>query len=217
MLEFKDSNLYDKALYKLAWSYYRADRFPEAITQFDNLVKWSDAHKKAGLREGSDLRPEAIQYLGISFSEEDWDGDTIPDKESGLERINQFYKNKMHERHTREVYRKLADIYFDETKYPEAVQVYKVLQERWANDPDAPKIQDRMITAYERQRDFSNAVLAREALARNYGKGTPWYKANRDNVEAINRAATWRRTRCSPRRFSPQSGADAQGSVCSDA
>jgi tetratricopeptide (TPR) repeat protein len=26
VLEFKDSNLYDKALYKLAWSYYRADR-----------------------------------------------------------------------------------------------------------------------------------------------------------------------------------------------
>ena len=35
---------------------------------------------------GSDLRPEAIQYLGVSFSEPDWDGDTIPDPVNGLQR-----------------------------------------------------------------------------------------------------------------------------------
>src|SRR5262249_2849237 len=161
--------LYDKALYKLAWSYYRADRFPDAIQRFDELVKWSDEHKNRQLeKEGSDLRPEALQYLGISFSEEDWDGDTIPDAESGLTRIERFYKAREGEKHVREVYRRLGDIYFDETKYDRAIEVYKVMLAKWPYDGDAPKVQDRIVTAHERQRDFAGAIAAREALARNF-------------------------------------------------
>ena len=39
VLTFKDSPYYDRALYKLAWSYYRDNRFPEAVREFDNLVQ----------------------------------------------------------------------------------------------------------------------------------------------------------------------------------
>ena len=69
VLWFKDSSYYDKALYKLAWSYYRDNRFPEAVREFDNLVKYADQRTAAGQKVGSDLRPEAIQYLGVSFSD----------------------------------------------------------------------------------------------------------------------------------------------------
>jgi tetratricopeptide (TPR) repeat protein len=62
VLTFKDSPYYDRALYKLAWSYYRDNRFPEAVREFDNLVKYADARTTAGQKVGSDLRPEAIQY-----------------------------------------------------------------------------------------------------------------------------------------------------------
>src|SRR5262249_10656468 len=124
--------------------------------------------------------------LGISFSEEDWDGDTLPDSETGLQRIEKFYHGRENEKQTREVYRKLADIYFDETKFENAIQVYKVILQKWPYDPDAPKVQDRVVTAYERQRDFNGAISAREVLARNFSKGTDWYKHNRDNPDAIN-------------------------------
>ncbi len=42
--------------------------------------------------------------------------------------------------------------------------------------------------AFERQRDFGHALEEREALARNYTKGTEWYKHNRDNEAAIQTA-----------------------------
>ena len=48
MLTFKDSPYYDRAMYKLAWSYYRDNRFPEAVREFDNLVKYADARTAAG-------------------------------------------------------------------------------------------------------------------------------------------------------------------------
>src|SRR5205823_465996 len=79
-------------------------------------------------------------------------------------------------------------IYFDETKYGNAIDVYKLILAKWPNDADAPKVQDRIVTALERQRDFNNAIQAREALVRNFSKGTEWYKHNRDNPDAINTA-----------------------------
>ena len=52
VLAFKDSPYYDRALYKLAWSYYRDNRFPEAVREFDNLVKYADSRKAAGQKVG---------------------------------------------------------------------------------------------------------------------------------------------------------------------
>ena len=83
VLDFKDSPYFDKALYKLAWSYYRADKYPEAIKRFDELVVFSDKKKAESGAEGSDLRTESVQYLGISFAEKDWNGDSIDDPETG--------------------------------------------------------------------------------------------------------------------------------------
>ena len=127
VLTFKDSPYYDRALYKLAWSYYRDNRFPEAVREFDNLVKYADARTAAGQKVGSDLRPEAVQYLGVSFGEPDWDGDTLPDPITGLQRAMEFYKGREKEPHVREVFQRLGDIYFDQTKYQDAIAVYKAL------------------------------------------------------------------------------------------
>ena len=185
VLDFKDSPYYDRGLYKLAWSYYRDNNFPEAIRQFDNLVKYADARKAAGQKVGQDLRPEAIQYLGVSFSETDWNGDAIPDAQTGLERINEFYRGREDEPHVREVYQRLGDILFDSTKYPEAIAVYKALLERWPSYTDAPRVQEKIVRSYERDRNLIAAAKEREALGRNYTKGTVWYEKNKDNPEAL--------------------------------
>jgi tetratricopeptide (TPR) repeat protein len=188
VLDYKDSPYYDKALYKLAWSYYRADNYPDAIKRFDELVVFSDKKKAESGGEGSDLRTESVQYLGISFAEKDWNGDSIDDAESGLERAEKFYRGRENEPHVREIFAKLGDIYFDETEYARAIEVYKRALTKWPYHPDNPKLQDRVVMAFERQRDFTHALGEREALARNYTKGTEWYKHNRDNEAAIQTA-----------------------------
>ena len=185
VLDFQDSPYYDRGLYKLAWSYYRDNNFPEAIRQFDNLVKYADARKAAGQKVGQDLRPEAVQYLGVSFAETDWNGDAIPDNDSSLDRINNFYKGREGEPHVREVYQRLGDILFDSTKYPEAIAVYKILLEKWPYYADAPRVQEKIVRSYERDRNLIAAAKERETLGRNYTKGTPWYEKNKDNPDAL--------------------------------
>lgn len=185
VLAFKDSNYYDKALYKLAWSYYRDNRFQKAIESFDELVKFADVKKAKGETFGSDLRPEAVQYLAISFSEPDWDGDTLPDPETGLQRARKYYKGRETEPHVREVYQRLGDMYFDTTKYVEAIEVFKTVLELWPYSPEAPQVQDKIVRAYERDRNMVAAAKEREALGRNYSKGSAWYEQNKDNPDAL--------------------------------
>ena len=185
VLAYKDSAYYDKALYKLAWSYYRDNRFVEAIREFDSLVKWADERKAAGDQFGSDLRPEAIQYLGVSFSEPDWDGDTVPDAQTGLERADAFYRGRESEPHVKEVYQRIGEIYFDATQYPQAVAVLKALLTKWPYYPDAPKIQDQIVRAYERDRDLVAAARERELLGKLYVRGSEWYQQNQDNPDAL--------------------------------
>jgi tetratricopeptide (TPR) repeat protein len=189
VLQFKDSSYYDKAIYKLAWSYYRDNRFLDAIREFDGLVKWADSKKAAGDKFGSDLRPEAIQYLGISFSEPDWDGDSVPDAESGLIRAQSFYRGREGEVHVKEVFQRLGDIYFDSTKYPDAIAVYKYILQMWPYFADAPRLQEKIVKAYERDRNLIAASKEREMLGRNYSKGSDWYRQNVNNPEALAVAA----------------------------
>ena len=185
VLEFGDGRYYEKALYKLAWSHYRANRFAHAVTGFDALVKWSDLQKTKGDPLGSDMRPEAVQYLGVCFAEPDWDGDTRPDKESGLQRIEAFYKGREGEPQPKEVFQRLGDIYYDLTRYREAIAVYERTLAMWPYEGGAPIVQDRIVRAHERSRNPEMAGLALELLGTNYAPGTEWHHKNRSNTEAL--------------------------------
>jgi len=179
----KDNSYYDEALYKLAWTYYRADRFTEAISHFDKLVVYSDTEEKR-TGKASALRPESVQYLGISFAEEDWDGDTLPDEETGLQRLEKFFAGRNKEKHVYEVYKRLADIYYDTNKYDDAVTVYKLLISRWPTRADNPDLQEKIVTAYDRQRKFDKAMNERTEFSKLFGPGTKWDTANKDNEKA---------------------------------
>ena len=85
----------------------------------------------------------------------------------------------------REVFQRLGDIYFDSTKYPEAIAVYKTLLDKWPDYTDAPRVQDKIVRSYERDRNLIAAAKEREALGRNYTKGSAWYEKNKDNPEAL--------------------------------
>lgn len=202
VLPFRDSPYYDKALYKLAWTYYRQDRFADAVRRFDELVVFADqrdrAERAAGGGEpsaasgkgekGSSLRSEAIQYLALSFAERDWDGDGRSDAEAGVARLGRFYAGRESEPHVREVLIRLGDLWFDRTEYGRAAEAYQQAIARSPLSPDSPKLQQRVALSYDRQRSFEQALRAREALARDYAPGSPWYEANRDNAQALEAA-----------------------------
>ena len=165
VLTFKDSPYYDRALYKLAWSYYRDNRFPEAVREFDNLVKYADARTAAGQKVGSDLRPEAIQYLGVSFAEPDWDGDTLPDADQRP--AARRWTSTRAARRSRTCARcSSASATSTSTRpsTPTRSPSTRRCCTKWPYYSDAPRVQDRIVHAYEKDRNLVAAAKERETL-----------------------------------------------------
>jgi TolA-binding protein len=175
---------YNLALYKVAWSYYRAFRYPDAVRQFAALVEWSDEEQKRTGKAGSELRAEAVQYLAIAFGYDDWNENQVPDPQeggpTGLMRLQDPNLMQQDRGWTAEVYQALGNVWFDEAKYPQAIEVWNLALKRWPNHPMAPEIQNNIARAYTRANEQENAVKAR-ALLGNYSEGSAWWNANMDH------------------------------------
>ena len=83
-----------------------------------------------------------------------------------------------------------GNVLFDQTRYQDSVAVLKTYLEREPMDPTAPELQEKIVTALERDRNFDQAAVEREILNENYKEGSAWYAHNQDNPEAVKLAET---------------------------
>ena len=186
VVEFRDSPYYDKGLYKLAWTYYRDDKYVEAIARFRELIEFSDEMARKTGEAGSVLRAEAIQYLAVSLQEEDWDGDGNPDAGAGFQRVLRFVKGDKD--YDVEILRALAEIFFDNAKYEEAIATIRHLLRNFPKHKENPELHAQMVTALERVQRNDEAFAERANLARAYGEGSDWFGANAHDPEALTKA-----------------------------
>jgi len=84
---------------------------------------------------------------------------------------------------TPEAYLELANDYFQQTKYYEAITLYRMFLELYPLHYQAPRVAEGIAIAYERQRQFDAAIAARGRLAQ-YIEGTAWWAANPDHPDA---------------------------------
>jgi len=183
ILENSEDRNYNLALYKVAWAYYRASRYPEAIQNFGKLVQWSDDTREETGKAGSELRPEAIEYLGIAFAYDDWNENQIADpvegRPTGIKRIQDASLLPQQRPWTPEVYFQLGQVYFDEAKYPEAIAAWRLAISKWPNHHRTPEILNEIANAHQMHNEFENAIVARSELTQ-YVQGSPWWNANMD-------------------------------------
>lgn len=161
--------LYDKALYKLGWVYYRMDRFDDSVARFFALADFyqAEAKKKGDDEVGGDLRAEALQYTAISFVDEKW---------GSLAKAQEMFAKLGGRAYEGEVYRRMADVYFDQTKHPEAIEAYRLVLQKDPLTKDAPQIQQRIVQAFERDRKLEEAFAESSKLANMFVPGTPWHE-----------------------------------------
>jgi tetratricopeptide (TPR) repeat protein len=84
---------------------------------------------------------------------------------------------------TPEAYLELANDYFQQTKYYEAIALYRLFLRMNPLHFMAPRVAENIAISYERQRQFDAAIGARGALA-NYLEGGDWYRANNSHPDA---------------------------------
>ena len=172
VLEHPTSPHYDKALYKLGWTWYRLDKYDDAVASFIKLVDYYQQSSK----EGGELRAEALQYTAVSFADESW---------GGLDKTRAYFAKIGGRPWEPELYRKLGDIWFDQTRHAQAIEAYRVVLAARPDSPDAPQIQQRIIQSYERDRDFDKAWRERDLLVKQFSEGSPWFEANKGSPDVV--------------------------------
>jgi TolA-binding protein len=180
LLAYPDHPLYPRAAYKLGWTYYRMDDFGRSV---DAFVKLLDHYTAVAQREGKppsggEVWPEAVQYTAISFTDEKW---------GGVDRARAYFQAIGGRPYEAEIYTRMGDVLFEETKYALAVQAYKAVLETDPLSRDAPKIQAKIVLAWSRDRQFDKEAAEREALVAAYDKGTAWFDKNKGDP-ALNAA-----------------------------
>jgi len=187
VLEYPDSAMYDKALYKLAWTYYKVDDYPHAVDRFDQLIVWADKGQADGEAGGkpsagrSELRKEALQYLAICFAEEEWPG-------SGVDNARQFFQRLGGRDYQGEFFKKLGEVYYINGSFEKSIAAYQEAIRKHPLDKDNPRLMSTIVEAYYRLRQPDEAAKVQEQMIKAFGPGSAWRKANQDEPEAISNA-----------------------------
>jgi TolA-binding protein len=170
--------LFPGALYKLGWTYYRMDDFQHAVESFTKLLDYyTAASKKSGKApQTENLWPESVQYTAISFADDKW---------GGVAKAQQFFVTLGGRSYEAEIFYRLGDVLFDQTKFTDAVAAYKLVIAKDPLSPEAPKIQAKIITAWAKDRQFEKEAAEREVLNASYGPNSGWYQKNKGDPDLV--------------------------------
>ncbi|MCA9658514.1 MAG: tetratricopeptide repeat protein [Myxococcales bacterium] len=184
-----DDPLYDEALIRVAWTLYLQRRFADAAGKLDDFVRYADDRRGKEEAEGATaLRDDAVRYIAKCYVEDDWDGDGAPDRPSGFARLDRDYSERGEERHVPEIYAALGDLVAGDSDFQQAIRIYETALQRWPLAAAAPKLQKKIMDAYAGLRDQDGVLVAREALAASYIRGTQWFYANESKPDVIEEA-----------------------------
>mgnify|MGYP001615627069 CR=1 FL=1 len=120
--------------------------------------------------------PEAIQYTAISFADEKW---------GGIEKAKAFFAGLGGRSYEAEIFTRLGDIFFDQTKYAAAVAAYKHVLAKDPLAPGAPRLQAKIVQAWSRDRQFEKEQSEREILVASYGEQSAWQSRNKGDPELV--------------------------------
>ncbi len=173
VLEFKDSPKFDEALYRLGWSYYRLNNFPEAVSYFTLLADDIERAKKIDPRQrysNPTLREESLEYIGISFLDY-----------GGTQRAVEYLNRIGGRSYGAEILKKIGDVYmYEKELYNEAIEAYHILLKMYPDHEQAPEIQEKIVSCYRYLRDDKMTYVARDKLFTDYGPGSAWWQSHED-------------------------------------
>jgi cellulose synthase operon protein C len=167
LLNHWDNPFFDMALYKLGWSYYNQQNYPDAISNFLVLIKDINLVDSLQTAQKSiakmDLRTESIHYIASSFSEY-----------GGAKLATEFLEPLKEKNYVPAILIKLAELYENRNAYAEAIASYRVLLDFYPFHATAPRFFDSIVENYETAEDDEAAIKTREEIITYFRPGSAW-------------------------------------------
>ncbi|MDB4982061.1 MAG: Tetratricopeptide 2 repeat protein [Myxococcales bacterium] len=184
VLKHPKSQLYDLALFKTAWCYWKLGDTTKSAMRFKDvldLAKGKAGRTDVEQKRAAELQGQALDYLVELFTEDD-----TKSAHDAFEFLAQIGGKQ----YSKKVLKQLADTVFDQTRYERAVEAYRLLIELDPNSVDAPDYAGKIVEAYQLLGDTKTAVAEMRKLASDYGAKSSWAAANKDRPKSVQHART---------------------------
>ena len=164
---------YGVAMYKLAWTYYKQQRYEAAVRQFVELLKYTDDLEKLTGDPGADFRKEASDYIAGSVTFIDFVGPAddepfivrpdvildsgLPPSEQekrmrvGLDRVLDEKLVPQDRKWTINILRALGKEYHELGQLGNETATLEAILSKYPMHPDAPVVQDELAQVYDRR------------------------------------------------------------------
>ncbi|MCB1152114.1 tetratricopeptide repeat protein [bacterium] len=178
------SKFYDKALYKLGWTYYKMatiynpEPLDQAVDYFTQVLDYYEMRPTKRIGAGDDLRKESIDYIAIAFT----------DMRDGLGYAKNYFATKGNPKWTKDILEKMVEVYFAADNYEEGRATAFHYLEQYPYDVKDPSIALLVVDSYDKEGDYPNVVEWTEKIAEDYGPDSAWRKNVRGTREQINGA-----------------------------
>lgn len=175
VMKYPESEWFDDALYKLAWTQYRLSNPEKAISSFLALVDLGKG-KKTGKAL---LESESLDYIAISFSESD------PSGEKGLKRAKAFCKKLGEPKKGQQILHRLARVYEEQGRYAMAKKTYLTLLRMYPQYEKSPLVENSLIKVTTRDLPLEEANKYKMEFFEKYNKKGDW-AAKQEDSSSIN-------------------------------
>jgi TolA-binding protein len=187
VLDYPDSRYFEQALYKLAWTRYRANAYKTAISSFTFILEES-AHKTKSQQSKSALTGEALQFAALSIAESDTTGD------GGLKQSKAFADKLGDSRLGAKLLHRMAVIYTQSGRMDRSKRALEALMNTYPDYDKMPEALMELGKAYDKEQNYNRGAEVREKIFRAYCRGTEWYKRipspeTRANADSVSQQA----------------------------
>jgi outer membrane protein assembly factor BamD (BamD/ComL family) len=169
-MQFKKPPVYGVSMYKLAWTYFKQQRYKTAVDEFVKLLHHADELEAKTGDPGADFRQEAFTYIAGSLTYVDFEGppgdhpyiprndvlDTEPNPlvaeekmAIGIQRVQDPALIPQDKKWTVEIYKALAQEFIEITQNRNAIATLELTLKKFPMDRDAPVMQNRVAELYD--------------------------------------------------------------------
>ena len=172
-----DSPFYDKALYKLGWSQFKQGHYAAAVDTFIPLLerKWpnADINKVAADPQRTRGEEEFINDIlrGTSL---------CLAQLKGVDTLKNYFTQHGAQPFEYRLYETLAQLYLEQQRIADAVNVYRAFVAQHPNDPLAPLFDSKVLSAYEKGGFIDLMQKAKVDFIDRYRPGADYWKSNPD-------------------------------------
>lgn len=180
-LKFKKPPVHGVAMYKLAWTYFKQQRYETSVREFIDLLRYTDEQEKLTGDPGADFRAEAYTYIAGSLTYLDFTGpgadepyiprNDVLDLESdpriaeqkmrvAIDRVQDDNLIPQKEKWTVEIYKALAQEFKELNQYRNTIEVSELILSKWPMHRDAPVMQNQIADIFDTLTSQSRAGTA---------------------------------------------------------